>query len=432
MYSPLKFRRLCLVLLAVFSLLAAGCGDDDDVSDNDADSGDSEPDVTDDGGSDVEDAGPDLGTPMPAEGDPVTVGFISEGQSEAIDNSSELVAAEAAVEYINEYVNGAGGRVVELVTCETKSTPAGAQDCVAEMASAGAVAILNGVSGQAPSITAAAADAGIPFIQYQGVDSDTMGNENSSVITNGLSALAGPAKVAADAGDSKVGFVVIDVPAAADPLEAAAPIFFGNAGVEVEVVRIPPGTADLTPQIQAAIADGADHLSMIGDVTFCTSVLQAVDTLGFEGTITVIPQCFDENSADNVNTEGLIMPTTRTSDPADAEYKLFLDVMKTYAPDGATDDIAGGGFAAVVAFARAMAGHPDGEMNPDSVKTQLLEMEPAAMPLGLDESSFQCDRTAIAITPAICSDDALVTTLDAEGQPTGYEPLDIADLLTIG
>jgi len=421
-------------MLAVLALLAAACGDDDAETSNDGSAeSPSETDNTTDAPTDDDGGGAaQLGDPNPATGDPVTVGFIGEGQTDAVDNRGEMVAAEAAVEYANEYLNGAAGHVIELETCETGGTPAGAQDCVAEMASAGAVVILNGVSGQAGTISTEAEAAGIPFIQYAGVDRATTQSENAAVITNGLSALAGPAKIAQDQGDQKVAFMVIDVPAVADPLKAAGPIFFGNAGVEVEVVTIPPGTADATPQVQAAIGNGADHISMIGDVTFCTSVLQAIETLGFDGTVTVIPQCFDEDSSGVVDTEGLIMATTRTSNPEDSEYALFLAVMETFAEGGSIDDIAGGGYAAVVSFVRAMSDHPDGEMTSESVKAALLAMSPQQIPLGLDGSMFQCDRQQIAITPALCSTDAVVTVLDADGQPSEYEMLDLAELLVIG
>jgi branched-chain amino acid transport system substrate-binding protein len=426
MTKSMKFRTVPVVMLAVLGLLAAACGSDDDTSTDDT-SKDTSTESTDGAEKPAS-----LGDPNPATGDPVTIGFIGEGQTDALDNTGELVAAQATVEYANEYLGGVGGREIVLKTCETGGTPAGAQECVAEMASAGAVVILNGVSGQAPTITAEATNAGIPFIQYAGIDRATIGSEDTAVITNGLSALAGPAKVAADAGDKKVAFIVTDVPAAADPVKAAAPIFFGNAGVEVEVITIPPGTADATPQVQTAIGNGADHISMIGDVTHCTAVIQAAETLGFEGNITVIPQCFDENSPDVIDTEGLIMPTTRTSNPDDAEYALFLDVMDTYASGGSTDDIAGGGFGAVLSFVRAMKGHPEGEMTPASVKQALLVMEPAQIPLGLDGTMFQCNREQIKIAPSVCSTTAVVTTLDAKGKPTEYKPLELADLLVIG
>src|SRR3546814_20599278 len=87
--------------------------------------------------------------------------------------------------------------------------------------------------------------------------------------------------------------VVIDVPSATQAAEALGGIVFGKAGVEYEVITAPPGTPDLTPQLQAAVDSGADAIGLTGDVTFCTSFLQAYDTLGLAITQSVIAQCID-------------------------------------------------------------------------------------------------------------------------------------------
>src|SRR3546814_12667163 len=76
--------------------------------------------------------------------------------------------------------------------------------------------------------------------------------------------------------------VVIDVPSATQAAEALGGIVFGKAGVEYEVITAPPGTLDLTPQLQAAVDSGADAIGLTGDVTFCTSFLQAYQTLGLD------------------------------------------------------------------------------------------------------------------------------------------------------
>src|SRR3546814_16980112 len=76
--------------------------------------------------------------------------------------------------------------------------------------------------------------------------------------------------------------VVIDVPSATQAAEALGGIVFGKAGVAYEVITAPPGTPDLTPQLQAAVDSGADAIGLTGDVTFCTSFLQAYQTLGLD------------------------------------------------------------------------------------------------------------------------------------------------------
>ena len=55
--------------------------------------------------------------------------MISDGATQAYDNTDELRAAEAAAEFWNEHRAGVGGRPVEVVTCETGGDPAGGTDC---------------------------------------------------------------------------------------------------------------------------------------------------------------------------------------------------------------------------------------------------------------------------------------------------------------
>lgn len=372
------------------------------------------------------------GEPNPATGEPVKVGFISDGQSDAIDNSSETPAAEAAAAYANDYLGGAGGRVIDLVTCDTEQTPAGAQDCVAELVSAGVVAIVNGVSGQTETINAEANEAGIPFIQNGGISQAAFASPLTHVITNGLATLVGPAAVAAEEGFTTAGIIVIDVPAASGPISGAAPLFYGNAGVAVEIVAIAPGTPDMTPQVQAAISNGVEQFAIIGDEPFCTSAMSAIQLLGFEGPVVVIGPCIGETSIAEVDMEGILLIGLTSDDPADAEVALFFAVMAEYAPDELTDSIARHGYSGVLAFARALAAHPEGEMTPESVQEAILAMAPAPMPLGPDGAMFQCNRQAIALAPAICSAASVITTLNSEGQNTGFRELDLTDLLSLG
>ena len=66
-------------------------------------------------------------------------------------------------------------------------------------------------------------------------------------------ALAGPAGVARDNGVKNAAVLVTDVPAASGPVQSVGGAFYKNAGVTLDVVPVPPGTADMTPQVQAAL-----------------------------------------------------------------------------------------------------------------------------------------------------------------------------------
>ena len=402
---------------------------DDDTADDAATDGGA---ATDEGSGDDSPGSDFFGEPNPATSDPVRIGFVSDGQSDAIDFSAEIPAAQAAVDYANAFLGGVAGRTIGLVTCETNQTPAGAQDCVAELASEGVVAVLNGASGQGGTLSAELNEIGIPFLTASVNDQASMNAPLTFVLINSLAVFVTPAAVAADAGLTNVAVVTIDVPAATDALNALVPIFYPNAGIQGNVVAVPPGTPDMTPQIQTAISNGAEMFGIIGDETFCIGALQALEILGFDGPVVAIPTCVGEESVNIVDFEGVLISGPTSDDPADAERALFLAVMEEFAPDVSNLTVAVSGFMPVIALVRAIHGHPDGEMTPDTVVAALLAMEPAQIPVAPDGATFQCSRTAVLIAPAFCAAGTLVTALDADGNSTGYTPVDLTEILTLG
>src|SRR5262245_15067623 len=74
-------------------------------------------------GTTVQSAAELLGPENQATGEPVRVGMVSDGKTDAYDNTDELRAAQATAEYFNAHKGGIGGRPIEVVTCEAKGDP---------------------------------------------------------------------------------------------------------------------------------------------------------------------------------------------------------------------------------------------------------------------------------------------------------------------
>jgi branched-chain amino acid transport system substrate-binding protein len=416
------------ILLASSALLIGACASDEDEGSA------ASPDDT----SSVEttettvDAAAALGEPNPASGDPIRIGYVYDGVSDSGDNTLELDAAQAATEYVNEYLGGIGGRPIELDVCETGQTPAGATDCVTQMVTDEVAAVLNGVTGQGVSLFAPLAEAGIPSFTPGTLDQESLAAPGIFIMGNGiLTVLAGPAQIAANNGVERAAVLVIDVPAASGPLETAAPLFYGNVDVEVDIVTIPPDTPDMAPQIIAELANNPGQFQIIGDVNFCSKALRALSEAGFEGTIIPIQGCIDEESAAELtNVEGSQILSLTSTDPSSPEVQLFNAIFDTYAPDASRESIALSGYQAVIGFARAMAGH-EGDVTPESVIATLEAMPPTPVPLA-DGITFQCNHTAVSIAPNICSTDVLQATLDATGNGSEYTVLEGTEVLTLG
>lgn len=420
MTAPDRRRHGVLSLVVAVSLLAAACGGSGD----DDSAGDDGPDV---------DPAEVLGPEEPASGEPLQIGYVYDGVTDVIDDSAELDAAEATVEYVNTHLGGIAGRPVELDVCSTDQTPSGAADCVTQMVSDGVPVVLNGVTGQSASLFPPLAEAGIAVFTPGTGDQDSLFTPGIYIMANGIVALlAGPAKLAADAGVEKAAVVVIDVPAASGVIEQAAPMFYENLGVEVEVVTIPPDTPDFTPELAAAMADGVEQFSLVGDSAFCAKSLTGLANAGYTGRTAIISQCYDDALVEQApSLEGVTLTTFATTDPDSEEYQLYDAVMETFGgEDIERGGVAPSGYQAVLGFARAMEG-VTGEITTDTIKAQLAAMSETPMPLA-DGINYKCDGTAVEIAPNICSLDVLWTELDADGNPGEYEILPGAELVDLG
>jgi len=379
-----------------------------------------------------------LGPSKAATGTPVKIGYITDGKGQSIDDSSEVPAAQAAAKYANEHLGGIAGHPIELDVCDDHQTPAGTTDCANQMVTDKVPVVLNNVTGNGDPLLKNIAAANIPLVAYASSVQSILFSKDAYVLTNGITAaFAGPAKIGQLAGAKHGAVFVIDVPAASGPAKALDPPIFKNAGiVPVDVVPIAPGTADMTPQVQAELGKSPDIVQVFGDVTFCTSALKALKTLGYSKTLVLIAQCIDANSAKSIpgGYAGMKLVTSYSTDPADPDVKLYKAAMAQYSP-GANpyaNGVTPGGFATVLGLVRGMSGLTTGDVTSDSVASTLTAMAPVPLPFG-GGATFQCNRQQVTITPAICSTGALAATLDQNGQPQGaFEPLDAGPLLKLG
>ena len=387
--------------------------------------------------STIKTAASPLGTPKKATGSLVTLGFVSDGKSDAIDNTPEIKAAQAAVSYANNYLGGLAGHKIALNVCQTGQTPSGATDCATNMVQAKVPVVVTPVSGQSGTIYDGIKAAGIPFLQYGSVDQSVLAGPASSVyvLANGIgSALAGPAQVAANAGVKKVGILVTDVPAASGPAKQAAPIFYKNATPPVtpDVIVVPVGEADMTPQIQAGIANGDTAFQAFGNPAFCTSALKGLTTVGFKGLVMAIPQCVDQTSAKATNGayKGVKVLTSTNTSPTNKDYRTYLAVMKKYASGVDTGGVAPGGYASVLALVAALP-NLTGDVTAQTLSAGMAAMPPTPLPLG-GGITFQCNGTQVSVAPPICSTQVLEATFTAKAVPVNFKLFDTAALLKIG
>ena len=417
-------RGVAVAALAVLLLAVTGCGDDDDGG-----GGSAPADTGDENATDL------LGPEDEATGEPVKIGMVSDGATDAFDNTDELRSAKATAEYWNAHRGGVGGRPIEVVTCETGADPAGATDCANQLVEEEVVAVALSQSAVATEVWEPLHAAGVPTMWFQTSGQDiTLDTESSFVLVNPLTGLFGPTvSVAESEGAEKVAFVVINVPQALEGLEAMGPTILGNAGLDYDVIPIDPGTADMTAQMQEVVDSGAEVVQITGNDAFCIAAFNGLNAVGYEGAITAVSQCITDATREAVAGDVLegtsILSTVALKAEDDPTYQLYKAVMDTYGEDvtDVDNNTAMGAYAAMGALAISLDGI-SGDITPETVIATIKAMPEQELP-GAGGVKFQCGGSASALLPAVCSNEFLRTELDAEGQPASYEMVDATDVL---
>lgn len=374
-----------------------------------------------------------LGPKDKATGATITVGFMSDGQSASVDTTDETPTVEAAERYINEYLGGIGkdGLKLEVDVCENHSTPAGTTDCINHWIAEGVPVVINGTTGQGGTLASGLTAAGIIQFYSGTIELGALRAANSFVMSNGLAIAFGvEASHAQEKGYERVTQFTIDLPGGRDSAQAIGVPIYEAAGATLEVVAIPPGTPDMTPQVQAALETDPQQVVVVGDPTFCIGTLKALDTLGYDGSILVIPTCVDPTVIDAVpgGLKGVVVGTSSTTKPNDPDIRLKAAVLKKFAPDlDPASSFTQQSWISVMGFALAMEGF-EGDVSPESVNAAIKAMAPQPLPLG-GGLEFQCNGEQVSLAPAICTPGALLVTLGKNGREVKVEAVDTTELL---
>ena len=156
----------------------------------------------------------------------------------------------------------------------------------------GVVAVVIGQSGVVTNVYTPLHAAHMPTFLY-GIPDKTVLSDTTSTFAfgNPFAVLADmPIAVAKANKIKKVAAAVIDVPAATSFWESEGPAQFKKAGIGLDVVRIPVGAADVTPQMQRIVSSGAGLVHTIGANTTCIAVLNGLHAVGYTGKVTTLTE----------------------------------------------------------------------------------------------------------------------------------------------
>jgi len=371
-----------------------------------------------------------LGTVHAATLAPVTIGLISDGGGSSSIGTAALVeqGAKAAVAYENKYGGGLEGHKITLYVCENQSTPAGGQTCANDMVQHGVVAVVEPFTGQGQTEVPTIVGAGIPYITISGASTAELTSPGSFAIEGGFPAYLGAEALSAKQHNlKKVALLVENVPAAIQGAQALGSLVFKAAGVGFTVVPINPGTADISPQLQSAVSGGADAVGMVGDVTLCSSFLQAYNTLALKLPKYVLSTCQDPSILNSATLDKALAGSyiTTTTKSSAADNALYAAMMKKFAPKVNPNPNVSSNQASGVVPVLTLGAIMKGSTQPVTaagVKTQTETAKNVTIPMsgGL---TFTCNGMAIPLLKSVCSSAAAIGVIQSgkSGKITGIK-----------
>jgi branched-chain amino acid transport system substrate-binding protein len=370
-----------------------------------------------------------LGTKSPAKGTPVKIGFVTNGVSGNIDQRIEQLVAEPTVKWLNEYGKGLGGHPIELDMCIDSADPSKAGDCANQMIRDKVAAVVIGANAVIENVWTPLRAAGIPVFIYASVNPNIVADTASTfVMTNGrASNFSLPVGAAKKARAKKVSVVAIDVPAATAFFKGPGPALYQKEGLQLELIPVPAGTADMTPQMQRLTSDNPKGVVFVlGNDSFCTAAFNGLRTAGFKGTITTIPNCFSDATRTAVPADFLkgmqIAAQAPFDDPKAGPTRQYNAVLDRYATEEIDrSNIRGLGPFMAFAGMNMATKNLKGEATPAAIIAATKAMPWSELPgTGLH---FRCNGNADPDQPAVCSNNTYIATLDAAGKAKSYTPV---------
>jgi branched-chain amino acid transport system substrate-binding protein len=371
-------RRMTVVLAVVAVTLAAAC---------------------DSGGDSTGGGGAPGGTK--ATGAPIELGLINQEDSPTGSYPEFRRAAESAVDYVNDELDGVGGRPLHLQKCATNGAPETSQACANKVRSKGVVAVIGGVDIGAAATLPVLEQAKIPYISTSPSLGDELTSDDAFMLTGGTGAdLLGQATYATDTLHVKrVGIIYADLPGLlSTAVEATKEVLEKKGVTDVKLVPAKADSRDLAPAMSQVAAGNPEIIVAVFPAQGCARIMQAKQSLEIKAKMFYPGACAEQGVFDSAGSgaEGAyfgtgFLPYTDRSNP---EVGLYLKKSK-----GEPSVLAQAGFA-VVMDVRALLSQVAGPIAAESVITRLKAT--TAQP-GFMAHDYICDGKQVALLTAICN-----------------------------
>src|ERR1700677_750099 len=391
-------RWLLPATVAVIGLVAAGCSSSG--SSSSASSGSSSSTAS---STPAAASGSVFGTPKKATGTPYTFGMIND-ETGAVTFPEARQGAIAAVDYVNNYLDGINGHPIVIDSCIGDGTPATAARCANQLVADHPLAILGAADTGAPASIPIYAHAnlaylgGIPFTPVPETAANSIQFWSVSVGDNAAAAVYAAKML----GIKSVAIVYFSNAQGESLLPQITPVFKAAGVTTVKDIPLSPTSPDPSPQ--AALVEGSGaQLAYVDIPNGCGNVLKALKSVGFSGKLMGIDPCSAPPviAAAAGGAEGMYIASPfMLQSGSSAQAQLFQAAMKKWAAPGTLiDSISTAGFATVMNVQQVLS-----TISGTPTTASIL----AAFKTGTHQNflshAYTCNGQAMKGATAICND----------------------------
>jgi branched-chain amino acid transport system substrate-binding protein len=408
-------RWLLPATVAVIGLIAAGCSSSGSASS--ASSGSSGATAS---STPAAASGSVFGTPKKATGTPYTFGMIND-ETGAVTFPEARQGAIAAVNYVNNYLDGINGHPIVIDSCIGDGTPATAARCANQLVADHPLAILGAADVGGPASIPIYAHAnlaylgGIPFTPVPETASNSIQFWSVSVGDNAAAAVY----AAKTLGIKSVAIVYFSNAQGESLLPQITPVFKAAGVTTVKDIPLSPTSPDPSPQ--AALVEGSGaQLAYVDIPNGCGNVLKALKSVGYSGKLMGIDPCSAPPviAAAAGGAEGMYIASPfMLQSGSSAQAQLFQAAMKKWAAPGTLiDSISTAGFATVMNVQQVLStitGTP-------TTASILAAFRSGTHPNFLSHP-YTCNGQALKGASAICNDYYLMNQIQG-GKVTQPDP----------
>lgn len=361
----------------------------------------------------------DLGEVNKAAGTPVVLG-LTNMEGGAVSFPQYRVAAEAAVEYVNEHLGGIHGSPIKLVTCATDGSPGASGGCANKIIDAHPVAVLGG-----PDFGTAASmpifnDANLAYIGGTPFQAPEMQDPNSIQFT-GFAAGVFPALAifATQSLDAKsVAVIYPEIPSAVNANEKyIIPVLNATGVTDVKSVGASTTTPDFSSIVADAMTANPDVIIDQDPGPNCVAIMQSLSTLGSQSKLLMPGSCSDPTILEAAGDAANGAYYSSNFDPINGDTKdvvLFRAAMSEYAPkDVVMNEFTQAGFGSVMNLWDAFNAIDEGDLSTASI---LDEFKSAPDRPNFMAHPYTCGVDSVPGAPAICNAAQRILKI-VDGQP---------------